>query len=51
MCKHNDDDYDCLDCCYETGEIDALEGYGDYPPYKDFDQCDAYHNGWLSVIQ
>lgn len=50
MCKHNDDDYDCLDCCFELGVDDFLSGEPYNPPYKNFDQCDAYKDGWNKLI-
>jgi hypothetical protein len=49
MCCHNEDDYDCLDCCYEYGKEDASENLPNSPPYKNFDQCDAYYEGYLIV--
>jgi len=51
MCKHNDDDYDCLDCCFEMGANDAIDDLACDPPYKNFDQCDAYRDGWFSMIE
>jgi hypothetical protein len=34
MCRHNEDDYDCLDCCYEYGKEDALENLPNSPHIK-----------------
>lgn len=50
MCKHNEeDDFDCLNCCYEVGSSDAEECLPRTPEYKNFDQCDAYYDGYDTV--
>jgi hypothetical protein len=49
MCRHNEDDYDCLDCCYEYGKEDALENLPKSSPYKNIDQCWEYEDGYNSV--
>jgi len=46
MCRHNENDHDCVDCCYERGKEDALDGEPSNCEYKNFDQCDAYHTGY-----
>ena len=48
MCYHNgdDDDYACSKCCYESGCSDGEDGLPYNPPYKNFDQCDWYKDGW-----
>ena len=47
MCKHNDEeDFDCLMCAYLVGMDDALEREPYKPEYKNFDQCDAYKDGY-----
>ena len=44
MCQHNEEDYDCLDCCFQRGIDDFLENIYN-PPYKNWDQCNAYRDG------
>lgn len=52
MCIHNDeDDYDCLKCCYDQGVEDALDGFPYCPDYMDFDQCDAYQDGYYDTTK
>lgn len=46
MCIHNDEDYECLDCCYFWGKEDALENLPCEPEYKNFDQCNSYRDGY-----
>ena len=47
MCIHNDEDgYDCLACCRECGKDDANDGIKYAPPYKNYDQVDAYSDGY-----
>lgn len=46
MCRHSDDDwYDCLECCYDSGYDDALDGFYDNP-YKNWDQVEEYNRGY-----
>jgi hypothetical protein len=49
MCKHNDNDYDCCDCAYMMGKNDAESGEEYCNPYKNWDQCNSYNDGWESV--
>ncbi len=47
MCIHSDDDdYTCVDCCYDIGKDDAMSGEPKDCGYKNFDQCAAYHQGY-----
>ena len=49
MCVHNDDDTDCLNCCFENGREDAEDGEPCRPWYKNIDQCNAYRDGYGST--
>ncbi len=47
MCRHNEqDDFDCCDCAYERGKEHAIDGEPKACEYKNFDQCESYHNGY-----
>lgn len=51
MCEHNEtEDCDCVDCCYERGKEDAIDGDQSNCQYKNFDQCQAYHSGYSDAI-
>jgi hypothetical protein len=46
MCKHNDEDIDCGDCAYQSGYDDAVDGEPFDNPYKNWDQVNAYYDGY-----
>lgn len=46
MCKHNEEDVDCGDCCYTRGYEDATDGEVPNNPYKNWDQSNAYSDGY-----
>lgn len=49
MCKHNEEDYPCDDCCWEDGYDAAMMGEPDYPEYKNWSQCNAFHDGYAQA--
>lgn len=50
MCKCNEEDYDCDDCAYQLGKEDAECGEPDNPPYKNWSQCNCYHDGYRAGL-
>jgi hypothetical protein len=51
MCKHNDEDYTCENCCYEQGYEDAMNDEPYEPEYKNFSQVDEYKLGYDTAMQ
>lgn len=47
MCLHNYEDYDCYDCAFENGLDDKLSEEPYNNPYKNWDQVNAYNDGYF----
>lgn len=50
MCRHNEDDCSCDDCCYQVGYDDALEGLPRDCEYKNWSQVNCYNDGYDQAL-
>lgn len=51
MCIHTDDDNPCYDCCFQAGLNDARDLESNRPPYKNWDECNAYDDGYKAGMK